>query len=166
MSTFASQAAAKMRRQDLATARVGVFLQTDRHADVVQYANSWAIRLAAPTNDSRYLATCARWCLSKIFRRRHAYKKAGVILFDLCRREAGQMSLFEDRDPEAAHRPMTTLDSINRAHGRGMIRLGSASPTTLNPCRTWHTRAERRSPRWSTRWAELPSAHASADAVQ
>lgn len=161
VSTFASQAAVKMRRQDLATARVSVFVQTDRHADVEQYANSWAIRLAAPTNDSRYLATCARWCLLKVFRHRHAYKKAGVMFFGLCRREAGQMSLFEDRDPESAHRLMETMDSVNRKHGRGTLRLGSASPVTLNPCRTWHTRAERRSPRYSTRWEELPVAKAS-----
>lgn len=48
------------------------------------------------------------------------------------------------------------MDAINREHGRGMIRLASTSPFTLRACRTWHLRSEHCSPRYTTRWNELP----------
>lgn len=156
VATFAAQAATKMRRQDLATARVGVFIQTDRHAAVEQYAASWSIRLTSPSNDSRLICKCAAWCLRNVFQRRHRYKKAGVMLFDLCRQSVRQRSLFEEHDHDTVNRLMATMDAINRTHGRGSIRLASTSPFNLSPCRTWHLRSEHRSPRYTTRWDELP----------
>lgn len=160
VATFASQAATKMRRQDLATGRVGVFVQTDRHADVEQYAASWAFRLTAPTNDSRLICKCAAWCLRNVFKPQFEYKKVGVLLFDLCRRQVAQKGLFDTHDGDAVNRLMTTMDDINKTHGRGTIRLGSTSPFTLAPCRTWHLRSEHRSPRYTTRWEELPEVEA------
>ena len=53
---------------------------------------------------------------------------------------------------------MKTMDQINLEHGRGTIRLGSASPLALNAARTWHLRQEHRSPRYTTLWDELPVA--------
>jgi DNA polymerase V len=156
VATFASQAAMKMRRQNLATGRVGVFIQTDRHAEVEQYAASWALRLTSPSNDSRLICKCAAWCLRNIFQRQHHYKKAGVLLFDLCRQPVAQRSLFEEHDHQAVNRLMATMDAINRKHGRGTIRLASIAPFGLAPCRTWHLRSEHRSPRYTTRWDELP----------
>lgn len=156
VGTFASQAAMKMRRQDLATARIGVYVETDRHAPVEQYAASWMVRLIAPTNDSRLICKSAAWCLRNVFRRRFMYKKAGVLLFDLCRRQAAQQSLFDHQDLERVNRLMETMDEINRDFGRGTIRLASAAPFALGPCRTWHLRSDHRSPRFTTRWDELP----------
>ncbi|MGC4033707.1 MAG: Y-family DNA polymerase [Tepidisphaeraceae bacterium] len=160
VSTFASQAAAKIRRQELVTGRVGVFIQTNRHAPVVQYAASYAVSLSEPTEDTSQIAKAAAWCLRQIYRPEHEYKKAGVMLFDLCKRERAQLGLYTARDREQSHRLMTTLDEINQRFGRGAVRLGSASPFGLNPCRTWHLRSDHRSPRYTTRWEELPTATA------
>ncbi len=160
VSTFVSQAAVKMRRQDLSAARVLVFLQTDRHAPVEQYAPGISLPLTAPSNDTRVLAHCAAACLRLIYRPEHQYKKAGVMLLDLCRREAVQPMLFGLGDPPESHALMKTMDRINHLHGRGAIRLGSSSPKVLGPCRTWHMRSDLRSPRYTTRWDELPVAHA------
>ena len=55
---------------------------------------------------------------------------------------------------------MSAMDAINKAHGRGAIRLASTAPAALGPCRTWHLRSEHRSPRYTTRWDELPVARA------
>ncbi len=82
------------------------------------------------------------------------------MLMDLRKRESAQPRLFEDRDLEASNRLMLLVDSINRDHGRGTIRIASASPQALGPCRTWHLRSEHRSPRYTTRWDELPIATA------
>lgn len=161
VSTFVSQAAVKMRRQDLSAARVLVFLQTDRHAPVEQYAPGISLPLTAPSNDTRVLAHCASACLGLIYRPEHQYKKAGVMLLDLCRREAVHPMLFDLGDTSESQALMKTMDRINHLHGRGAIRLGSSSPKVLGPCRTWHMRSDLRSPRYTTRWDELPVARAS-----
>lgn len=156
ITTFASQAAVKLRRQDLAATTISTFIQTDRHAPVDQYANSAAVRLTVATFDTREIARAARHCLAKVYRPQHKYKKAGVLLMDLHKRETTQPGLFDRRDHEATRRLMGVLDDANRRHGSGTLRLGSASPFTLAPCRTWHMRMEHRSPRYTTRWDGLP----------
>lgn len=160
--TFAAQAAAKMRRQDLAAHALSVFIQTDRHAPehVQQYANTAGLRFVVASFDTRELAAAATRCLAHIYRRKHAFKKAGVMLHDLVKRPAAQPGLFDRRDHEATHRLMQVIDRINRDHGNGALRLAGASPFTLLPCRTWHRRTENCSPRYTTRWAELPAARA------
>jgi len=158
--TFASQAAVKMRRQDLVTGRLGVFIQTDRHAPCTQYAASWAVRLSGQSNDTRELCRAANWCLSKIYRAEHKYKKAGVYLFDLCPRTGGQLSLFKSVDVGKMNALMTTVDQINHRHGRGAIRVASSSTFALGPSRTWHLRCDHRSPHYTTNWNDLPRAQA------
>lgn len=160
VATFACQAAVKLRRQELAAAHVGVFIQTDRHAHVAQYAATWHAPLFSPTADSRTIAEHAAWCLSRIYRPEHRYKKAGVLLMDLCKNEIAQRNLWDVEDVEPSNRLMHAMDTINRHHGRGTIRLASASPITLKACRTWHMRSDLCSPRYTTRWEQLPVARA------
>lgn len=129
----------------------------DRHAPVFQYAPSYAIRIAAPTMDTRELARFATWCLSKIWRPEHQYKKAGVLMFDLCKYARAQHGLFSTGDREKTARLMAAMDNINSKHGRGIVRLAAASPVSLSACRTWHLRADHKSPRYTTRWEDLAS---------
>lgn len=158
VSTFASQAAIKMRRQDLSTSVVKVFVATDCHADVEQYAPCAVIPLPTATNDSRLISKIAILALAKIYRPQHRYKKAGVMLGDLTPRTTVHPLLFpEIGDSPKTHRLMKCMDEINEM-GRGTIRLASASPTLLGAGRTWHMRSDRRSPRYTTRWDELPTA--------
>ncbi len=159
--TFASQACVKLRRQKLVAARLCVFIQTDRHSADEQYGGWWASRLLAPTDDTRLIAEHAAWALRRIYRPEFRYKKAGVLLMGLCQRSAAQGCLFVHCDPDESGKLMVAMDRINEMFGRGTIRLASASPVALNPCRTWHMRSDRRSPRYTTRWEELPVVAAS-----
>lgn len=118
VTTFATQAAAKMRRQNLVADRVAVFVQTDRHAPVEQYSASWSARLTTSSDDTRLLCRCAAWCLSQIYRSQHKYKRAGVMLLDLCRRNKATMGLFDAGDPESTDRLMKAMDRINHLFGR------------------------------------------------
>lgn len=158
--TFVSQAAVKLRRQDLAAQRIAVFVQTDRHADVEQYASTWGMQLVTATFCTTTLANAAVGCLHRVFKPQHHYKKAGVLLLDLCSQSEIQPDLFAKPDTHRQRRLMSTVDGINQAFGRGSIRLASASPFTLNACRTWHLRSEYRSKRYTTHWDELPVARA------
>ena len=44
------------------------------------------------------------------------------------------------------------MDQLNAKLGRGTVRVLSAGPKDA----AWKLRAEYRSPRWTTRWEELP----------
>ena len=70
--------------------------------------------------------------------------------------------LFDPRDHERTHRLMRVVDRINHDMGRGAIRIASAAPFELTPGRTvaWKGRCEKRSPRYTTRWEEFPTARA------
>jgi DNA polymerase V len=164
VATFASQAAVKLRRQDLVTEKLSVFIHTDIHAAVEQYSSSWPIRFP-PTNDTRELAKYAGDCLARIFRPQHQYKKAGVLLWELCKRGKTQPMLFENRDLGKVNQLMVIMDKINLIHGRGKLRIASSSPVALKAGRTWHLRADHCSPRYTTRLDELPIAEAVADCL-
>ncbi len=156
--SFVSQAAVKLRRQDLAADSLAVFVQTDRHAPVEQYVASEQVRLEQASFDTPTLAKAAAWCLRRVFRPRHQYKKAGVLLLDLCRRSDIQPELFDSPDLEKQHRLMGAMDRINHLMGRSTLRLASASSLTLGAGRTWHLRSDHRSPCYTTRWDQIPSA--------
>lgn len=162
ISTFAAHAAMKMRGQDLAASKILVFINTDIHAPVEQYNPALCIPLAYPTNDTREISRHAAYCLRLIYRPGHQYKKGGVMLLNLCKRTDLHPMLFGLGDSQRSVQLMQTMDTINREHGRGSIRLASASALVLGACRTWHMRSELRSPRYTTRWDELPIAVARA----
>ena len=95
------------------------------------------------------------------------YVKAGVMLVDLQAegQEQGELDLFTgagEQEPVASHqdrsRLMGALDALNRRFGRGAVGIASAVHQTAH---TSHiARQERRSPRYTTRLDEVPTARA------
>ena len=52
---------------------------------------------------------------------------------------------------------MTAMDALNHRFGRDSVRLGStAAASSRAEIRVWATKQERRSPRFTTRWDEMP----------
>jgi len=93
-----------------------------------------------------------------IYRQGPAYAKAGVMLFDLIPRSRRQISLFDAVETDTRREElMAALDGVNRRYGRGTLRFGAEGP--LQGQADWHMRQERRSPRMTTDWKELPKAH-------
>ncbi|XKE44091.1 Y-family DNA polymerase [Halomonas organivorans] len=152
----AQRGAEKLRRQDSLARAVLVFLQTHPHRrDLPQYSPSRIIELADPTDDSRPILAAARQGLDAIYRRGYRFMKAGVMLLDLVDANRRQLPLLDspeliarrDRD----HRLMATLDALNRRMGRDTVRLGMPRENAA-----WHLRCAHLTPRWTTRWDELP----------
>jgi DNA polymerase V len=49
------------------------------------------------------------------------------------------------------------MDELNKRLGRDAVRIGSASLASQGAdVRVWATRQDRRSPRYTTRWNEMP----------
>lgn len=78
------------------------------------------------------------------------YAKAGVILPDLSPAICSPRDLLPTGDPERSETLMATLDALNARFGRGTIRAGAVRPRT-----PWSTRANNRSPAYTTRFSDL-----------
>ncbi len=156
VTAYATRAAEKLRRQGLVAGSVGVFVQTNPfRADLPQHQGCRHFPLE-PTADTRLLAQAALRLLRAIYRPGFAYQKAGVILTELVPEELRQPTLFEDGAARVKSQElMAAMDQINRAYGRGTVKLGAEG----NDPR-WAMRAERRTPRYTTRLEELAVAKA------
>ena len=90
--------------------------------------------------------------LEKIYHAGHAYQKCGVLLTDLVPAGSTRYDLFDDRDPQRQSRLMKAVDAINSEYGARTVHfanLGGARPQ-------WAMRTAFRSPRYTTRWREIP----------
>jgi len=104
------------------------------------------------TDDTLVLTSAALRGLAAIFRPGFRYKKAGVMLTLLSDKGARQATLFDDPVARArSEKLMEAMDAINREFGRGTLRSGASGVA-----QRWAMRAGNRSPRYTTRWDELP----------
>ncbi|SFU48587.1 Y-family DNA polymerase [Halomonas korlensis] len=152
----ASRGAEKLRGQSSLARALMVFVKTNPfRADLPQYSRSVLVPLPHPTDDSRVIVRTAIAGLRAIYRPGFAYQKCGVMLTDLCDREGEQLDMMVEqqgiRERIRNGSLMATLDKLNREHGRGTVTVGIASKNAA-----WHLRGERRTPRYTTRWDELP----------
>ncbi len=155
ITTFTSRAAEKLRSQQGDAAAIAVEIRSSRFRDAQPYAASRVVPLATPTADTRALVTAARAGLKRIFKPGPAYSKAGVILLELSRATGRQPDLFGEPAADARSQAlMATVDQINRRFGRGSLTLANARPAPR-----WRRREQFRSPRYTTRLAELPVAY-------
>ncbi|MDZ7852285.1 MAG: Y-family DNA polymerase [Halomonas sp.] len=153
---YAQRSAEKLRAQDSLARAVYVFLKTNRHRpDLPQYSPSAIVELPQPTDDSRDILHAASQALETIYRPGYRFMKAGVMLVDLVDANRQQLSLLDTTesraDRERNDHLMATLDSLNGRMGRGTVTFGRPSPGAA-----WHLRCANRTPRWTTRWDELP----------
>jgi len=165
VSEFASRAAEKLRHQDSAAGAVGVFFTTSPfRPNDRQHSVNVTAPLIRPTADTRLLVATAVHAARREFRAGFNYAKAGVILLDLqpASQHQGELDLFSSDEggapaPKDRTALMAAMDVLNRRFGRDSVRIGSATLASHDTdVRSWATRQERRSPRYTTRWDEVP----------
>ena len=157
VSAYVQRAGEKLRRKGLVAGAVQVFLETNRFQPGPQYAGSRCRALPAPTADTLALHGPALEILRDIHKPGYRYQKAGVILLDLSPVTGRQLSFLEPHGEEKTRRDrlMRVMDRINTVHGRGTLTLAASGLGK----KEWHMRQERRSPSYTTSWAELPVVH-------
>jgi len=161
VSTFASRAAHKLRDQKSLTNAVLVFIRTSpfRPQDK-QYSRSVTVPLRLPSSDTLRIAEAALAGLKRIYRPGYRYAKAGVMLLDLQPAGLQQLELDLGGDDtqreQRNNRLMAAMDAIQDRFGRESIRLGATvAPVDRAGFSGWQMKQERRSPRYTTDWAEL-----------
>lgn len=112
--------------------------------------------------------------LRRIYRHGYWYAKAGVMLVDLQSQDVGQCEFDwgDEEDvskgqgdgagqylqnagvPRDRTKLMTAVDGVNRRFGREGLHLASAGLDGKQ--RPWSMKQERRTPRYTTAWDEMP----------
>ena len=155
ITTFASRAAEKLRRQGSHAGQILTFVRTSPFRPDKQYSRSIVVPFRRPTADTAALVEGALMGLHAIYRTGYKFAKAGVMLMDLSDAAIEQGELeFELDGVEDRSQLMSALDSLNRRYGRGTIIVGSAG--TGDMPRNWAMKQERRTPRYTTRIGEIP----------
>ncbi|RUR43387.1 Y-family DNA polymerase [Vreelandella populi] len=154
----AARAGEKLRKQAGLAQAIMVFVRTNRfRQDLPSHSKNVVIPLPHATCDSRDLIRAASAGLEQIFKEGIWYQKAGIMLMDLCDHDNEQLGLLaepmSDEKRERNEKLMATLDKLNREHGKNTVRLGI--PRKVN---AWELRCEHRTPRYTTKWDELPNA--------
>lgn len=157
IAAYTGRAAEKLRSQGSLAGSLTVFLSTNIFKEhEPQYSNGISCRLPVASSYTPRLIGAAADLLGRIYRQGYRYKKAGVMLYDIIPEEDAQLSLFGGPpDSGRAVRLMGTVDRVNRAMGRQTIRFAAEGIA-----RPWQMRREFLSPRYTTRWDEIPVARA------
>ena len=123
---FASSCSRKLKEQDSCCRAVTVFAYTSRlRTDAPCSAINRTVTLTVPTNDLRELVSVAvgalrsQWDASATF----FYKKAGVIVWDICPSGAVQGDLFDTVDRAKQARLAAAIDAINRKNGYNTVKV-------------------------------------------
>ncbi|HET7630641.1 MAG TPA: Y-family DNA polymerase [Candidatus Saccharimonadales bacterium] len=152
VASFTASAAQRLRGQSSVCAGVMTGLVSPRENNRFNRSTS-LISLTEPTADTGRLITAALAGLKAGYEENAAYKKASVTLIGITGQDDWQLSLTDpDHLRQRRQRLMAEVDRLNRRFGGGTI--GYAAEDQL--ASTWQSRREHRSPRYTTRWSDLP----------
>lgn len=164
-SEFASRAAERLRQQGSVAGAISVFFNTSPfRSNDRQHSVNVTVPLVRPTADTAVLLDAVARAVRTQFRPGFKYAKAGAVLSELqsvnvVQEELDLFSATEEAPAAASPRDrlMSAMDSLNHRFGRDSVRLGStAVASSQAEIRVWATKQERRSPRYTTRWDEMP----------
>ena len=152
VANHAVRATQKIRKEGSITCGLQVFIMTNRFSKDPQYSNSKTIGFDEPSDDPIRILSTAKELLRSIYRKGYSYKKAGVLLLNLRTRDQDQGLLFRDHYDKKRNRLVKALESINSRYG-----TESAFLAAQGIDRSWDMKRQRRTPRYTTNWNEIPS---------
>ena len=152
IASYAARAAEKMRRYKVAAENIFVFMHTNTFNNDPFYSNGASARFAETTNDTGEVVALSVRLGERLWRDGFRYSKCGVMITELLPETVQQPALWGELDRERRERVWRTMDKLNATLGRDTVRILATGPKDA----AWKLRAEFRSPRWTTRWDELP----------
>ena len=92
----------------------------------------------------------ASYLCERMFKEGYHYKKAGIMLSEISPVSHYQADLLESA-PASDSRLMGALDKLNERYGRGTVKV-----STQGVYKSWQMKQERKSPSYTTDWAQVP----------
>ena len=150
ITTFASIAAEKLRKQGSVAQEMQVFIITNRHRDdQPQHYECGQVHFTTATDSTLEIVKAATTELQRIYRKGYGYKKSGVRLSRISPSNAVQGTLFDTIDRTKHKALMQAMDHINSRIGHESVKLVSQGAITN------HTNREHLSPQYTTRWEDI-----------
>lgn len=150
IASYAARAAEKLRRQQSYASLATVFCHTNQFSEHdPQYHPVLTCRLPVPSNATNEIQRHLLRMTEVLHRPGARWKKAGVIFSELVSER--QLSLFYATDRCRDDRLCEVLDQVNDKHGAKTLRFGAEGIR-----QNWQAKFEKRSPRYTTRWDEVP----------
>ncbi|WP_339025928.1 Y-family DNA polymerase [Leclercia pneumoniae] len=151
--SYAARAAEKLRNEHQHCRFISAFVKTSPFTiNEPYYGNSASVTLLTPTQDSRDIIGAATRCLDVIWKNGHRYQKAGVMLGDFYSQGVAQLNLFDENPPRKnSQKLMNILDHLNAENGHGTLYFAGQGIQ-----QQWQMKREMLSPRYTTRYADLP----------
>jgi DNA polymerase V len=148
LATFAAQAAQRARHHGLKAGTLRVFLGWREEGRLsISHEDS----TLPATNDPSALIRLAKKLAQRLYREERSYRKAGIILGSLEKADSKQFKLFDHSTEEKIGRLMRAVDTLNATFGSHALHFASESIS-----HAWTPKSEHRSPRWTTRWEDIP----------
>lgn len=160
LTAHATRAAEKLRQHGLVASSVTTFFHSNPFNNSLKSSISRSATLSPPTNSTRSLVQAVLMSAEKGWRSRgagdgYAYTKSGVILEDLIADDLAPKDLFAHAQ-ERDQRLSAALDAVNDRWGKKTLVVASEGFKR----QSFETKFEHRSPRYTTRIAEMPVAYA------
>lgn len=155
LATHVAKAAEKMRARQLLVRYLSVFAYASSQQTGGESLTR-AVSLPVPLDFTPEITRLAWTCLDQFFKKGLRYKKIGVMLGDLVPFQKVQYDLFETDFPDSKKSDlMRILDQVNQKWGGKGLQYASQGLK-----KQWQARTDRRSPDYTTSWAELPKVKA------
>jgi len=152
IASHATRAAEKLRKEELIASVLKVFFHTSLFNHRKQRHSAHAtIELIPPTNTTHTIIKEALSIAKPMWKEGFEYKRAGVCLVELSKGQK-QTSLFDSPEKQSRDKNMmSVLDAVNTNMGAGTLHFAATGFT-----KGMQMRQLQRSPRYTTRWDELP----------
>jgi DNA polymerase V len=151
LASYTASCGEKLRKQGSAAGRIHVFIQTNAHRkNDKQYYRAITMQLPFATSYSGALIQHSMRALDLIYLDGYNYQKCGILMMDLVPDCAIQHNLFESTISPAQEKVMQTVDSLNKAMGKDLVRLARQGFA-----RTFKLRQNHISKRFTTRINEI-----------
>ena len=126
VANFASRCSAKLRKQKSCCQGVTVFAHTSRfRTDVPSHTINRSVSLPVAVQSSAEIISAALGMLRPMLRpdAGYAYKRAGVLLWNICPQNAVQQYLFDPVDRVKQRALVKAIDAINIRNGHDKVRV-------------------------------------------
>ncbi len=155
VANFTAACSRKLRAQHSLCSSLTVYAHTSRfRTDVAPHIINRTLQFATSTNDLRELVSAAMGVIRRDFRAGARYKKAGVIVWNLCDDHVVQGNLFDPLDRQRGERLSRAVDAINRQCGHDAVHTavqGNLSAIDGGAAsEDWHMRREYISQHYTT----------------
>lgn len=151
LANYVSIVAEKLRKGNLCTKQLHLFVQTNEHRiQDEQYYRSIDVALPVASSDTTELLHYANLGLDRIYRPGINYHKVGCMALNLIPANQIQFSMFDAQNRLRKNTMMKALDNLNLDLGKNAVKFA-----TQGNGKNWHLRQEKCSPCYTTRWQDI-----------